>query len=69
MQYSTVNKQQLPEIERAAAFIFIYQVVTSESESQVQLLSPFPTLPDVNVDGMQAILLESNQNSSACNAA
>ena len=56
-----MNKQQLPEFERGAAFIFKYQVVTSESESQVRLFSPFPTLPDVNVDGVHAILIESNQ--------
>ena len=64
MQYSTVNKQQLPEFERGAAFIFKYQVVTSESESQVQVFSPFPTLPDVNVNGVHSILLESNQKLS-----
>ena len=64
MQYSTVNKQQLPEFERGAAFIFKYQVVTSESESQVRLFSPFPTLPDVNIVGVHAILLESNQKLS-----
>ena len=29
IQYSTVNKQQLPEFERGAAFIFKYQVVKS----------------------------------------
>ena len=56
-----MNKQQLPEIERGAVFIFIYQVVTSESESQVRIFSPFPTLPDVNIDGVHVILLESNQ--------
>ena len=59
-----MNKQQLPEFERGAAFIFIYQVVTSKSESQVRLFSPFPTLPDVNIDAVQAILLESNQKLS-----
>ena len=56
-----MTKQQLPEFERGAAFIFKYQVVTSESESQVRLFSPFPTLPDVNIDGMHAVLPESNQ--------
>ena len=35
--------------------------MTSESESQVPLFSLFPTLPDVNIDGVHAILLESNQ--------
>ena len=35
--------------------------MTSESESQVRLFSHFPTLPDVNIDGEHAILLESNQ--------
>ena len=55
-----MNKQQLPEFERGAAFIFKYQVVTSESESQIRLFSPFPTLPDVNIDGVHAIILESN---------
>ena len=56
-----MTKQQLPEFDRGAAFIFKYQVVTIESESQVQLFSPFSTLPDVNIDGVHAIRLESNQ--------
>ena len=56
-----MNKQQLPEFERGAAFIFIYQVVTSESESRFRLFSLFPTLPAVYIDGVHAILLESNQ--------
>ena len=56
-----MNKQQLPESERRSAFIFKYQVVTSESESQVRLFSPFPTLPEVNIDGVHANLIESNQ--------
>ena len=59
-----MNKQQLPEFERGAAFIFKYQVVTSESESQIRLFSPFPTLPDVNIDGVHAVILESNQKLS-----
>ena len=60
-----MSKQQLPKFERGAAFIFKYQVVTCKSESQVRLFSPFPTLPDVNIDGVHAILLESNQNLSS----
>ena len=56
-----MTKQQLPEFERGAAFIFKYQVMTSECERQVRLFSPFPTLPDVNIDGVHAILIESNQ--------
>ena len=60
VQYSTVNKQQLPAFERGAAFIFKYQVVTSGIESQVQLFTLFPNLPDVNLDGVHAILLEIN---------
>ena len=59
-----MNKQQLPDFERAAAFIFKYQVVTSESESQIRLFSPFLTLPDVIIDGVHAINLESNQKLS-----
>ena len=59
-----MNKQQLPEIERGTAFIFKYQVVTSESENQVRLFSLFPTLLDVNIDGVHAILFESNQKST-----
>ena len=59
-----MNKQQLPEFERGAAFIFKYQVVTSESESQIRLFSPFPTLPFVNIDGVHAIILESNEKLS-----
>ena len=64
VQYSTVNKQQLPEFELGAAFIFKYQVVTSESESQVRLFSPFLTLPDVNNDSVRVIVLESNEKIS-----
>ena len=56
-----MNEQQLPEFERGAAFIFKYQVVTSESENQVRLFSPFPTLPDVNIDSVRVIVHESNQ--------
>ena len=59
-----MNKQQLPKLERRAAFIFEYQVVTSESESHVRLFSPFPKLPDVNIDGVHAIFLESSQKLS-----
>ena len=64
VQYSTVNRQQLPTFERGADFVFKYQVVTSESESQVRLSSPFPSLPDVSIDGVHAIFLESNRKLS-----
>ena len=59
-----MNKQQPPAFERGTAFIFKYQVFTSESEIKVRLLSPFPTLPDVNIDGVHAIVFESNQKLS-----
>ena len=59
-----MHKQHLPEFERGAVFIFKNQVVTSESESHVRLFSPFATLPDINIDGVQASLLESNQKLS-----
>ena len=59
-----MNKQQLPEFEPGAAFIFKYQVFTSESESQIRLFSPFPTLPDVNIDNVRVIVFESNQKLS-----
>ena len=59
-----MKRQQLPEFEGGATFIFEYQVVTSESESQDRLFSPFPQLPDVNIDGVHAFLLESNQKLS-----
>ena len=64
MQYSTVNKQQLPEFERGAAVIIKNQVLTSESQSQVRIFSVFPTLPDDKIDGVHAILPESNQKLS-----
>ena len=38
--------------------------MTSESESQVRLFSPFPTLPDVNFDSVRVIVLESNEKLS-----
>ena len=63
-QYSTMNKQQLPDIERGATFIFKYQVLNSESESQVRLFPHFPTLPGVNIDGVHDIRFESNQKLS-----
>ena len=59
-----MNKQQLLEFERGFDFIFKYQVVTSESESQIRLFSAFPTLPDVNIDSVRVIVLESNQKLS-----
>ena len=64
VQYSTVNKQQPPEFERGAAFIFIYQVVTSESVSQVRLFFPFPTSSDANIDEANSIFLKSIQKLS-----
>ena len=60
IQYSTVNKQQLPEFKGGAAFVFKYQVVTSESDSQVRIFSPLPTLSHVNIDGVHAIFLGNN---------
>ena len=38
--------------------------MTSQSESQVRLFSPFTTLPDVNIDSMRVIVLESNEKLS-----
>ena len=38
--------------------------MTSESESQVRLFSPFPTLPDVIIDSVRFIVLESNEKPS-----
>ena len=38
--------------------------MTSESESQVRLFSPFPTLPDVNIDSVRVIVSESNEKLS-----
>ena len=38
--------------------------MTSESESQVRLFSPFPTLPDVIIDSVRVIVLESNEKLS-----
>ena len=38
--------------------------MTSESESQVRLFSPFPTLPDVNIDRVRVIVRESNEKLS-----
>ena len=38
--------------------------MTSESESRVRLFSPFPTLPDVNIDSVRVIFLESNEKLS-----
>ena len=64
IQYSIVNKEQLPQFERRAAFISRYQVLISESERQVRLFSPFPTIPDINIDGVHTIPLESNQKLS-----
>ena len=65
VQYSTVNKQQLPEFERGAAFIFIYQVFNQKARVKFNyFFFSNTTLPDVNIDGVYAIVLESNQNIS-----
>ena len=63
-QYSTLNEQQLPEIERRDASIFEYQVVISENERKIRIIFPFPTLLDVNVDGVHDFNLRSNQKLS-----
>ena len=39
--------------------------MTSESESQVRLFSPFPTLPDVNIDSVRVIVHESKEKLSS----
>ena len=64
VQYSTVNKQQLPAFGCGAVVIFKYKIVKSVSESLVRLLSPSPTLADVNIKGVHAFLRVSNQQLS-----
>ena len=38
-----------PIFKKGAAFVFKYQVVTSESESKVRVFSPFSCLPEINL--------------------
>ena len=59
-----MDKEQPPELKRGAAFIFKYQVVTSERESKVRFFSRIPTLLEVNIEGLHAILFQSNQKFS-----
>ena len=49
VQFSTHWKDEsdTPIFKKGAAFVFKYQTVTSESESKVRVISPFPRLPEV----------------------
>ena len=64
-----MNEQQLPAFERLVnafdAFIFKYQLVTSEKERQIRLFSFFPTLLDVNIDGVHDTIRKTNQKLSS----
>ena len=53
--YSTYAKDNLetPVFKNGAAFLFKYQAVTSESESNVGVVSPFPKVPKVNLTGAE----------------
>ena len=41
------DESDTPIFKKGAAFVFIYQAVTSESESKVRVFSPFPKLPEI----------------------
>ena len=57
-QYSTYLHDDLeaPVFKKGAAFLFKYHAVTSESESKVQVFSPFPKIPEVNLTGAEQML-------------
>ena len=44
-QTSVGSEKEDPVFQRGAVFIYAYQAVTSESESKIRLLSPFPEPP------------------------
>ena len=45
-----------PIIQKGAAFIYIYQAVTSESESKVRVFCPFPQPPPVDLTAVNSII-------------
>ena len=45
-----------PIIQKGAAFINNYQVVTSESESKVRVFSPFPQPPPVDLTAVDSLI-------------
>ena len=51
VQFSTRlnDESDTPIFKKWAAFLFKYQAVTSESESNVRVFSPFPRLPEINL--------------------
>ena len=51
VQFSTHlnDESDTPTFKKAAAFVFKYQAVTSESESKLRVFSPFPRLPEINL--------------------
>ena len=51
VQFSTHlnDESDTPIFKKGAAFVFKYQVVTSESQSKVRVFSPFPRLPEINL--------------------
>ena len=51
MQFTTHVGDDLakPVFKKAAAFVFKYQAVTSESGSNVRIFSPFPRIPAINL--------------------
>ena len=58
IHYSTHlnNQPEVPVFKKRAAFLFKYEIVTSESESKVRVFSPFPKIPDVNLTGAEELL-------------
>ena len=45
-----------PIIQKGAAFIYIYQAVTSESESKVRVFSLFPQPPTVDITAVDSLI-------------
>ena len=59
-----MKKHQLPDFVRGAAFIYKYQNCYNRKRKSSSTILSFPTLPDVNIDGVHAFDLESNQKTS-----
>ena len=56
--YSTYLNDDLeaPVFKKGATFLCKYQAVTSESESKVRVVFPFPKIPEVNLTGAEHML-------------
>ena len=64
VEFSThlIDELDIPIFTKGAAFVFKYQAVTSESESNVRVFSPFPRLPEINLTEAYSLVAHSGDS-------